>query len=222
MNGKTLHLEAHDMKSHSDDTEIAVSRVLRTKVKAEKSGSEWVVVDVKDIVQLWFNKTSQQYKSSNATDSDIRTIEISCLDCEPEAGHLISSRGRLRPFLVIDLDKQRTLNRRKRSLECKGKAVECCLRSLYVNFTKIGWDWILYPEGFYANFCDGECNRRIYPLNNGYVYMLQEIKKKNMAQTFKICCSPTKMSGLSLLYFDRDEMVIKGDVPNMRVDSCGC
>ncbi|KAL9951493.1 hypothetical protein ACROYT_G044161 [Oculina patagonica] len=171
LNGKTLHLEAHGMKSHTGDTEVPVSLVTRARVKAEKkSGSEWVVVDVKDIVQHWFNKTAP-VESSNATDSNIHTIEISCLDCESEAGHLISSRGRLRPFLVIDLDKPRTLNRRKRSIDCpSGKAVECCRRQLYVNFTKIGWDWILYPEGFYANFCDGDCNRRAYP-ENGYLYM---------------------------------------------------
>lgn len=192
---------------------------MTTKVKEEKNESEWVVADVKDIVQLWFNKTAQQCESSNASDSAIFTIEISCVDCESEAGHLISSRGRLRPFLVIDLDKPRTLNRKKRqALTCKGRAVECCRQELYVDFTRIGWDWIAMPRGFYANFCDGECRARSPPFHN-YHYVLQQM---NQPDLMKVCCAPSKMLGLSIVYFNSDHDLVKTDLPDMRIDECTC
>ncbi|KAK6754102.1 hypothetical protein RB195_013232 [Necator americanus] len=39
--------------------------------------------------------------------------------------------------------------------ECNPR-VECCLILHYVNFTEIGWNkFIMYPEGFYANYCIG-------------------------------------------------------------------
>ncbi|KHJ98343.1 hypothetical protein OESDEN_01674 [Oesophagostomum dentatum] len=39
--------------------------------------------------------------------------------------------------------------------DCNPK-VECCLVPYYVNFTEIGWNkFILYPDGFYANYCIG-------------------------------------------------------------------
>ena len=37
-----------------------------------------------------------------------------------------------------------------------------------------------------------------------------------------LCCSPTKLSRLSLLYQDEDGELMKKDLPNMAVDSCGC
>ena len=220
LNGKFLHIEALYKDSGRENVEIPDIRVIKSRVKKEKkSGSGWIVVDIKDIVQGWFNKTVPEY---NATDRAIRALEISCQDCETDTSHLISSRGRLRPFLVIDLEKPKSLNRKKRnSMECVGRAVECCRRTLYVNFTKIGWDrWILYPKGFYANFCEGSCEGRVSPVN-GYSYMLQEMARKRRTR-FSICCTPTKMSGLSMLHFDSDEQIIKRDVPNMRVDACGC
>lgn len=206
------------MKSHRGDTEVPINRVMRTKLKSKKGGSGWVEVDVKDILKQWFNKTAQQYDSSNTTDSNIRVIEISCLDCESETAHLISSRGRLRPFLVIDLEKPRS--RQKRAVDCKGPARQCCRQELYVNFAKIGWDWILYPAGFRANYCEGSCHSHGSPIN-GYSYMVQEMTRRGLSQ-FSICCTPSQMSGVSMLYFDRDENIIKRDVPDMRVDSCGC
>lgn len=221
LNGKTLQIEARDMRSDREYPDTPVNRVMTTKVVAKKGGSDWIVVDVKNIVQLWFNQTMEE-QSSNATDNGIYTLHISCLDCQSESHQLISSRGRLRPFLVIDLHKPTTLSRNKRSIDCVGRvASHCCRRRFYVNFTKIGWDsWIIYPKGFEANFCDGQC-RAGFDGNNGYLYTLQKMSQQNLTGLGR-CCTPSKMSALSMLYFDHDEYVIKRDIPNMRVDTCDC
>uniref|UniRef100_A0A3B3VY34 Bone morphogenetic protein 6 n=1 Tax=Poecilia latipinna TaxID=48699 RepID=A0A3B3VY34_9TELE len=39
----------------------------------------------------------------------------------------------------------------------------CKRHELYVSFRELGWqDWIIAPEGYAANYCDGECS---FPLN---------------------------------------------------------
>jgi len=90
-----------------------------------------------------------------------------------------------------------------------------------VNFKKIGWDWIIFPEGFHANFCDGTCNGIVDPFYS-YPYLLQEVSRANKQERVSICCTSTKMSAISVLHFNDDERVMKIDVPNMRVDACGC
>uniref|UniRef100_A0ACB8G1X3 Uncharacterized protein n=1 Tax=Sphaerodactylus townsendi TaxID=933632 RepID=A0ACB8G1X3_9SAUR len=36
------------------------------------------------------------------------------------------------------------------------------------------------------------------------------------------CCIPTKLSSMSMLYFDDEYNIVKRDVPNMIVEECGC
>lgn len=36
------------------------------------------------------------------------------------------------------------------------------------------------------------------------------------------CCAPRKMSPIYMLYLDADKNVIKGKLPNMKVQRCGC
>ena len=169
-------------------------KVAKSKVKKEqKSGSGWIVVDVKDIVQHWFNKTAPYF---NATERPVHALEISCQDCETETSQLISSRGRLRPFLVIDLEKPKALSRKKRqSRVCTSDTTECCRESLYVNFTEIGWDWIIFPKGFRADYCKGLCESEISRLRK-YSFILDH---KNV-KVDVACCTPTKMLNLSVLY----------------------
>ena len=36
------------------------------------------------------------------------------------------------------------------------------------------------------------------------------------------CCAPRKMSPIYMLYLDADKNVIRGKLPNMKVQRCGC
>ena len=215
LSGKLLHIEALSKKTEREDIKVTKTRVKKEK----KSGSGWIVVDVKNILQHWFNKTAPYF---NATER-LHTLEISCQDCETEVNHLISSRGRLRPLLVIDLEKPKTLSRRRRQpIDCGVRATECCRRSLTVNFTKIGWDWIIFPEEFNANYCEGSCAGQSSP-SNTYSFILQELSRKSQNPVkVSMCCTPLKMSPLSLLHFDNDSNLLKTDLSNMKVDTCGC
>lgn len=219
--GKFVHMKSPNADSEGGPSDMQDVKVVKSLVKKEKkSGSGWVVLDITEVVKHWFNKTTFHH---NITDRVVRSLEISCPDCESETSDLFSLRGRLRPFLVIDLQKPRVQSRRARSTarDCVGKTVSCCRRTLYVNFTKIGWDrWIMFPEGFYANYCEGSCRGQISP-HNSYAFMLQQVMNR-VNQQLTICCSPSKSSALSIFYFDEDNNIVKRNVQNMVVQECGC
>ena len=85
-------------------------------------------------------------------------------------------------------------------------------------------DWIIAPEGYEAHYCHGECS---FPLsthmnatNHAIVQTLMHLMKPGHVP--KASCAPTKLSDISVLYFDESSNVILKKYPNMVVKSCGC
>ncbi|CAF1398083.1 unnamed protein product, partial [Didymodactylos carnosus] len=80
------------------------------------------------------------------------------------------------------------------------------------------------PKKFNAQICTGDCpnplSYDLYPSNHAMLISL--IKAKN-PQDIKIqpSCVPVKLRPLSLLYYDKDELVIKYHM-EMIVEECGC
>lgn len=103
----------------------------------------------------------------------------------------------------------------------------CCRQEFFVDFKEIGWeDWIIQPEGYHMNYCAGLC-----PLHMAgapglaasfHTAVLNRIKAASTAAAVGSCCVPTQRRPLSLLYYDRDSNIVKTDIPDMIVDSCGC
>lgn len=116
-------------------------------------------------------------------------------------------------------NQQQQQSRRKRSLACnqvKSDKDACCLESFYVNFTEIGWDkWILYPSGYNANYCRGQCD-----ISHARYYHSTLLSK--FSHIIGLCCSPRQMAPLSLLYIDEDNKVHQKLMANMIVESCDC
>jgi TGF-beta receptor len=87
------------------------------------------------------------------------SIEIACETCKTDTMP-ISLHHDHKPFIVINTFPKRTLNRRRRNVNCGPSSTECCRDSLYIDFATIGWnDWIIHPKGYNAYFCRGSCNR---------------------------------------------------------------
>lgn len=117
---------------------------------------------------------------------------------------------------IVNVNQQR---RNKRSLPCsqvKSDKDACCLETFYVNFTEIGWDkWILYPHGYTANYCRGQCD-----LSHARYYHSTLLSK--FSHVIGLCCSPRRMAPLQLLYIDDNSKVLLKTVPDMIVESCDC
>ncbi len=110
--------------------------------------------------------------------------------------------------------------RRDSGLDCDENSSEsrCCRYPLTVDFEDFGWDWIIAPKRYKANYCSGECD---------YMYLQKYphthlVNKANPRGTAGPCCTPTKMSPINMLYFNGKEQIIYGKIPSMVVDRCGC
>ncbi|XP_061094170.1 bone morphogenetic protein 6 [Conger conger] len=101
----------------------------------------------------------------------------------------------------------------------------CRKHELYVSFRELSWqDWIIAPEGYAANYCDGECS---FPLNahmnaTNHAIVQTLVHLMNPENVPKPCCAPTKLHAISVLYFDDNSNVILKKYKNMVVRACGC
>ena len=89
------------------------------------------------------------------------------------------------------------------------------MRPLEIVFSEFGWDWIISPLKFSANYCRGDCSLGVvsdYP----HSHLL------NLHGASGPCCVPRKMSAISMIYLDEDGNYIMGKLNNMKVERCGC
>nr|XP_032807106.1 uncharacterized protein LOC116940884 [Petromyzon marinus] len=174
------------------------------------------------------------------------SLRVSCPDCGPagvalgprRASAAAAAAARVDPsahraFLLLrarDSGATRARGRkRRRGLECDGVAAPlCCRRHFYVDFGAIGWaDWIIAPAGYFANYCEGKCpafmSGALGTAASFHSAVLSQYRLRDTtAPGAGSCCIPTRLSAMSMLYFDEDQNIVKKDVPNMIVEECGC
>ncbi|NWU13915.1 INHBC protein, partial [Cephalopterus ornatus] len=132
-----------------------------------------------------------------------------------------------RPFVVAQA-RARTPHRvHRRGIDCGADSRMCCRQEFFVDFKEIGWeDWIIQPEGYHMNYCAGLCPLHMAGIPglaaSFHTAVLNRIKAASAAAAVDSCCVPTQRRPLSLLYYDRDSNIVKTDIPDMIVDSCGC
>ncbi|KAM4623914.1 nodal-related 2 [Polymixia lowei] len=107
----------------------------------------------------------------------------------------------------------------------RGNEKALCRRvDLHVDFNQIGWgSWIVFPKRYNAYRCEGTCpsplGEDLNPTNHAYMQSL--LKHYHPDRVTSPCCAPTKMSPLSMLYYESGEMLLRHH-EDMIVDECGC
>lgn len=122
------------------------------------------------------------------------------------------------PYIEIqtkDTRKHRTKRNAPNNCDDNERKSQCCRYPLRVDFRKFGWDWVIAPDIYEAYYCAGECPIGYQP-RHAHTYI------SGLSSSFSSCCSPRKLSPLSLLYFDDNKQVIHSVIPNMAVEECGC
>ncbi|XP_030631676.1 nodal-related 2 [Chanos chanos] len=105
------------------------------------------------------------------------------------------------------------------------KEKSLCRRvDMHVDFNQIGWgSWIVFPKRYNAYRCEGSCpsplGEEFKPTNHAYMQSL--LKHYHSVRVPSPCCAPTKMSPLSMLYYENGEMILRHH-EDMVVDECGC
>ena len=92
-------------------------------------------------------------------------------------------------------------------------------------FRDFGWEWVIHPTKYTANYCNGDCGLGVMMPTSPHAHLIQQQQQTSTNNNVKVrspCCTPTKMSGISMLYLDPNKNVILGKLPRMKVDKCGC
>nr|AYA21607.1 myostatin [Trachinotus blochii] len=187
-------------------------RIRSLKIDVNSGVSSWQSIDVKQVLTVWLRQPETNWGIEiNAFDS--RGNDLAVTSAEPgEEG--------LQPFMEVKISEGPKRARRDTGLDCDENSPEsrCCRYPLTVDFEDFGWDWIIAPKRYKANYCSGECeymHLQKYP----HTHL---VNKANPRGTAGPCCTPTKMSPINMLYFNRKEQIIYGKIPSMVVDRCGC
>ncbi|MBN3302740.1 NOD2A protein, partial [Amia calva] len=123
-------------------------------------------------------------------------------------------------------------NRRQRDqplknmeLHSHGNLESLCRKvDLQIDFNQIGWgSWIISPKKYNAYRCEGACPSPVgedfKPTNHAYMQSL--LKHYHPDRVPSSCCVPSKMSPLSMLYYENGGPVLRHH-EDMIVDECGC
>ncbi|XP_029358302.1 inhibin beta B chain [Echeneis naucrates] len=158
-------------------------------------------------------------------------LEVSC---DEDGKNLCSLDGPAdtpyQPFLVAQVrlrDDNLKHKLRKRSLRCGDEVTVCCKRELYIKFKDIQWDeWIIAPEGYHMNYCIGQCPQHLAGspgiASSFHATVFSQLKINGINTATTSCCVPTERQPLSMVFFDSQHSIVKMDVPDMIVESCGC
>ncbi|KAG6937302.1 Nodal Growth Differentiation Factor-like, partial [Chelydra serpentina] len=97
------------------------------------------------------------------------------------------------------------------SSEGAGSKSLCRRVDFHADFDGIGWgSWIVYPPKYNAFCCEGECptslEEEFQPTNNAYMQSL--LKYYHPDHVPASCCSPLRMSPLSMLYYEEGRVTI--------------
>ncbi|KAM3585215.1 uncharacterized protein V6R79_010576 [Siganus canaliculatus] len=189
--------------------------------RVELKRSSWHTFVLTDAVRLVFQKAGRR-----------QNLDVRCEGCEAEGvAPVLLDRGdeSHRPFLVVRARQADNKHRiRKRGLECDGSGGLCCRQQFYIDFRLIGWnDWIIAPAGYFGNYCEGKCPAYMAGVpgsaSSFHTAVVNQYRLRGMSPgAMNSCCIPTRLSTMSMLYFDDEYNIVKRDVPNMIVDECGC
>ncbi|XP_059405050.1 southpaw [Carassius carassius] len=100
----------------------------------------------------------------------------------------------------------------------------CRRVDMWVDFDQIGWDeWIVHPKRYNGYRCEGECpsplDESFNPTNHAYMQSL--LKLYHPERVTCPSCVPTRLSSLSMLYYEGDGLVMRHH-EDMIVEECGC
>ena len=99
----------------------------------------------------------------------------------------------------------------------------CAKQEYEIDFSQFSFgQWIVEPKTFNAYVCSGSCpnplSSRYFPSNHA---ILLSLIRSQTTEGQQPSCVPVKLKPLCLLYYDRDELVIKYH-RDMIVEECGC
>lgn len=206
----TVYLQILRLKPVTDQGSRHI-RIRSLKIELNSRSGYWQSIDFKHVLQNWFKQPHTNWGIDiNAFDESGNDLAVTSLRPGEEG----------LPFLEVKVLETTKRSRRNLGLDCDEHSTEsrCCRYPLTVDFEAFGWDWIIAPKRYKANYCSGQCEYMFmqkYP----HTHLVQHANPRGSAGP---CCTPTKMSPINMLYFNDKQQIIHGKIPGMVVDRCGC
>lgn len=155
---------------------------------------------------------------SGSNGSITLNFQLTCLNClyKPFPTNFTKHNA---PFLRMN---GRRRSRRNSANVCNGR---CCMRELIVDFAALGWNWVLWPRQYTANYCTGSCHNpnaseRTHMSSNSQIVnnMLEYLSSGSVSS----CCVPRDEEPMTMVYTD-DSGEIRTNVNILKtVTSCRC
>ncbi|KFP28318.1 Growth/differentiation factor 11, partial [Colius striatus] len=192
----TVYLQILRLKPVTEEGSRHI-RIRSLKIDLNSRIGHWQSIDFKHVLQNWFKQPQNNWGIEiNAFDPNGNDLAVTSLG--PGAEGLVGGcPGVVRGPCGLG---------------------SCCRYPLTVDFEAFGWDWIIAPKRYKANYCSGQCEYMFmqkYP----HTHLVQQANPRGSAGP---CCTPTKMSPINMLYFNDKQQIIYGKIPGMVVDRCGC
>ena len=208
-------------------------------VRARRYG-EWLSFNVTSTLMFWQKYPGKNHgfwivvKAHNARDSDFR----------------IATGGRKEPILVtfgVDRTKLKQVKQvnnnsvkerpipasdgdvltgtQKRTRNKRSPSNTCQRHKLVIKFRDVKWDkFIIAPPHFSAYYCKGECpeviDQYFNPTNHAIIQNIFHHRYDSSIPT--VCCVPTKLNSMSLLYYESDGSIVLKQYKEMVASTCGC
>lgn len=192
-------------------------------------GPGWVSFDIISAVQFWVDNPEENYglEVSCETVALSEVLEFATNNTSSALPYLYLSSD-LAPNVNILAQEKSILGRQKRAAilerhDCvRGDGESrCCRYPLWVNFTDIGEDWIVAPQGYQAYYCDGACPHN-YRAAHEFAKVKSLLHSLNPDAAPAPCCTATELSPLSILHYNsRNELQVT-ELSDMVVENCGC
>lgn len=204
----------------ADTAASASNRTLLIEKMLEVQESNWHTFPITRTLQAFLD--GGQHKLRLEVSCDENGKNLCSLDSAPDTPY--------QPFLVAHVrlrDDHSKHSIRKRALRCGDDVTVCCKRDFYIKFKDIQWhDWIIAPEGYHMNYCMGQCPQHLSGspgiASSFHATVLSQLKVNGINTAASSCCVPTERRPLSMVYFNSQHSIVKTDVPDMVVESCGC
>uniref|UniRef100_A0A5S6R447 TGF_BETA_2 domain-containing protein n=1 Tax=Trichuris muris TaxID=70415 RepID=A0A5S6R447_TRIMR len=207
---------------------------LVSSVSVDGRTKGWIVLNATSILRYWtmhpdknggleivvFDDKGRRWSASDFGVVDCFIVGYFCTNNEGAHTRVKRSSPLAAELSYNDMDWSSVIG-----VDTKWTRSVCQRRTLYVSFRDLGWqDWIIAPDGYAAYYCFGECsfplNTHMNATNHAIVQTLVHLMYPERVP--KPFCAATKLSSISVLYFDDHSNVVLKKYNNMVVKSCGC
>ena len=139
------------------------------------------------------------------------------------------------PTLVFDVQGNSRVSRSTNHRICQANTRQCCMQQFTLNFHEIGWDFVIEPTEYIANYCRGSCTDAgpfIYDHSQVISLSANRLRARNRGRSTGLaaaleedltpCCAPERLEPLDIVYLDDNNVITVDILSDMTVTSCGC